>query len=67
MSYDGIFTHEMVKELNDLLLDGRVAKVQQPYKNEVVLLIRAKRKTHRLLLSAHPQYARDQMLMGMKW
>ena len=61
MSYDGIFTHEMVKELNDLLLDGRVAKVQQPYKNEVVLLIRAKRKTHRLLLSAHPQYARAQL------
>ncbi len=30
-------------------------------KNEVVLVIRAKGKNHKLLLSAHPSYARIQL------
>ncbi len=61
MSYDGIFTHSMTKELKETLEGGRVAKVHQPYKNELVLVIRAARKNYRMLLSAHPQYARTHL------
>ncbi|WP_125707900.1 NFACT RNA binding domain-containing protein [Lacticaseibacillus porcinae] len=61
MSFDGIFTHAMAHELADLLVGGRVNKIQQPYPYEVVLTIRARRKNWPLLLSAHPEYARAQI------
>lgn len=61
MSFDGIFTHAMAHELADLLVGGRVNKIQQPYQNEVILTIRANRKNYPLLLSAHPEYARAQI------
>lgn len=61
MSFDGLFTHALVHELENTLAGGRVSKIQQPYANEVILKIRANRKNHQLLLSAHPQYARIQL------
>ncbi|MGX7172686.1 fibronectin-binding protein EfbA [Enterococcus ratti] len=61
MSFDGVFTHAMVKELREILLSGRISKIHQPYENEVVLVIRSRGKSHRLLLSAHPSYARIQL------
>lgn len=61
MSFDGIFTHLMVSELADQLQNGRVHKIQQPYDQEIVLIIRAQRKNHKLLLSANPNYARIQL------
>ncbi|WP_461203484.1 fibronectin-binding protein EfbA [Enterococcus sp. N342-3-1-2] len=60
MSFDGVFTHLMVSELNNLLINGRVNKIHQPYENEVVFVIRSQGKNHKLLLSAHPTYARVQ-------
>lgn len=61
MSFDGVFTHAMVQELHSQLVTGRIAKIHQPYENEVVLVMRAKGKNQRLLLSAHPSYARIQL------
>lgn len=61
MSFDGIFTHLMVKELSAELLRGRISKIHQPYPNEVVLVIRNQGKNKKLLLSAHPSYARVQL------
>jgi len=60
MSFDGLFTHAIVDELNEELVDGRVSKIQQPYDDEIILKIRANRKNHNLLISAHPQYSRIQ-------
>lgn len=60
MSFDGVFTHLMVKELSEELIHGRINKIQQPYENEIVLIIRSKGQNHKLLLSAHPSYARVQ-------
>ncbi|MFU1862603.1 NFACT family protein, partial [Enterococcus faecium] len=51
----------MVHELTETLVSGRISKIHQPYENEVVLVIRAKGKNHKLLLSAHPSYARIQL------
>jgi predicted ribosome quality control (RQC) complex YloA/Tae2 family protein len=61
MSFDGLFTRAMTKEISDLLKGGRINKVHQPYKNEIILVIRAQGKNHKLLLSAHPNYARVQL------
>lgn len=61
MSFDGLFMHSMQVELSQLLTSGRVTKIQQPYPNEIILTIRANRKTYPLLLSAHPNYARIQI------
>lgn len=61
MSFDGIFTHAMVNELSEALKNGRVSKIHQPYPNEIVVVMRANGKNHKLLLSAHPSYARIQL------
>ncbi|MDN6639816.1 MAG: NFACT family protein [Tetragenococcus halophilus] len=61
MSFDGIFTHLIVNELAEQLQNGRVHKIQQPYEHEIILVIRAKRQNHKLLLSANPNYARIQL------
>ncbi|WP_223588586.1 Rqc2 family fibronectin-binding protein [Neobacillus bataviensis] len=61
MSFDGLFTKAMVDELSRSLKGGRINKVHQPYKNEVILTIRANGLNQKLLLSAHPSYARVQL------
>ncbi|EKN66373.1 Fibronectin-binding A domain-containing protein [Neobacillus bataviensis LMG 21833] len=61
MSFDGLFTKAMVDELVRSLKGGRINKVHQPYKNEVILTIRANGVNQKLLLSAHPSYARVQL------
>lgn len=61
MSFDGLFTKVMADELSHALKGGRINKVHQPYKNEVILTIRANGVNQKLLLSAHPSYARAQM------
>src|ERR1700730_12033627 len=61
MSFDGLFTRAIVDELYSLLKGGRINKVHQPYKNEVIVTVRANGVNHKLLLSAHPSYARVQL------
>jgi predicted ribosome quality control (RQC) complex YloA/Tae2 family protein len=58
MSFDGIFTYAMTEELRGMLESGRITKIYQPYKNELVLTVRSGRTNHKLLISAHPSYAR---------
>lgn len=66
MSFDGVFTHAMTKELQQQLTGGRVSKIHQPYENEVVFVIRSQGRNNKLLLSAHPSYARVQ-ITGMDY
>ncbi|NOL32484.1 Rqc2 family fibronectin-binding protein [Bacillus altitudinis] len=61
MSFDGIFTYGMTNELQETLTGGRISKIHQPYKHELIFHIRSKGKNHKLLLSAHPSYARVQL------
>ena len=61
MTFDGLFTHAMIHELNQTLQNGRVTKISQPYPNEVILTIRANRTNYPVLLSANPRYARFQI------
>lgn len=61
MSFDGVFTHTIIQELETKIKHGRLTKIHQPYDNELVLIIRSQGKNHKLLLSAHSQYARIQL------
>ncbi|MFC0558666.1 Rqc2 family fibronectin-binding protein [Halalkalibacter alkalisediminis] len=58
MSFDGFMTRAMTHELATLLTSGRISKIYQPYKTELVFTIRAKGKNHHLLLSANASFAR---------
>jgi predicted ribosome quality control (RQC) complex YloA/Tae2 family protein len=61
MSFDGLFTRAVTNELSTLLKGGRVNKIHQPFKNEIIMVIRAGGVNHKVLLSAHPSYARVQL------
>ncbi|WAA10652.1 Rqc2 family fibronectin-binding protein [Fervidibacillus albus] len=60
MSFDGLFTYAITKELQSLC-GGRITKIHQPYPNELVLIVRKDGKNNKLLISAHPSYARIQL------
>lgn len=52
MSYDGMVTHCVVSELNRVLTGGKIDKVYQPERDEIILTVRTPDGPHRLLLSA---------------
>ncbi|MFD1735757.1 NFACT family protein [Bacillus salitolerans] len=58
MSFDGIVTKAITEELNNKLLSGRISKIYQPYKQELLLHIRANGFNQKLLISANPSYSR---------
>ncbi len=58
MGIDGIFLHQLKKELNDGLQNARVDKIHQPSKQELVLLLRSASGAKRLLISIRPSAPR---------
>ena len=66
MPFDGIVAKSIVDELTEKLSSGRVEKVLQPEADEIVLLIRAWNKNHRLVLSASPNYPRIHITEAVK-
>lgn len=52
MSFDGIVTKAVVKELKDLLIGGRIDRIYQQEKDEVLINIHNNRKNYKLVLSA---------------
>lgn len=52
MSLDGIVVKNIVKELKETILSGRIDKIYQPEKDQIVINIYNKGKNHRLLISA---------------
>lgn len=52
MSYDGIVTRAVVDELKDKLVGGRVDKVYQQEKDEILIRIYNKGENHRLVISS---------------
>ena len=57
MAFDGVLIRNLIKELQ-ILESGRISKVKQLSKLEVILTIRANRQNHNLLISASSQSAR---------
>jgi len=58
MPMDGVTIYHIANELNELLTGGRIDKISQPERDEVLLLIRSKGENHQLLLSASAGCAR---------
>lgn len=58
MSYDGYVTHNVVSELNSTIVNGKVDKIYQPEKDEIIIVVRTFNGTYRLLLSASASNAR---------
>lgn len=52
MAFDGVVISAIIHELNDFVLGGRIGKVNQPEKDELVLTVRKDRKNSKLLLSS---------------
>ncbi len=53
MAFDGITIHALVKEFNDKLAGGRINKIAQPEKDELLLTIKTAGGQQRLMLSAN--------------
>jgi len=54
MSLDGITTHFLAAELNEFLVGGRIDKIYQPDRYDIILLVRQESKNYRVLMSANP-------------
>lgn len=61
MSYDGIMMHQVIGALNKTITSGRINKIYQISKYELLFNVRANKTNYKLLLSCHPMYARIQL------
>ncbi len=58
MPFDGILTNKIAKELNNILIGGRIGKIHQIRQDAIIMQIRAAGENHRLLLSCNVTSAR---------
>lgn len=58
MSFDGLVTKSITYEIKKLLLGGKIQKISQPSKNDIIFNIYSVGKSYKLLLSANNNEAR---------
>lgn len=58
MSFDGLVTKSITYEINKLLLGGKIQKISQPSKNDIIFNIYSVGKSYKLLISANNNEAR---------
>ena len=58
MPMDGLMLHAVVKTLQKSLTGGRVDRVQQPERDEIILTIRAQGENQMILFSSNANQAR---------
>lgn len=58
MPFDGSVINSIIYELNQKLQNGRVDKIYQPEKDELIISIRGFKENYKLLLSASANYPR---------
>ena len=58
MALDGIAVSNIIYELNGLFTGGRIDKIYQPQKDEIVMSVRNIGQVSKLLLSANPSHPR---------
>lgn len=57
MSFDGVFLHKLIQELN-ILKTGRITKVMESGDTDFILTIRANHQNHNLMISLSSDFAR---------
>ncbi|WP_096435468.1 Rqc2 family fibronectin-binding protein [Alteribacter populi] len=58
MAFDGIVTKAVTESLQETLVSGRITKVHQPYKSDLVITVRARGRNHTLFISVNSNFAR---------
>lgn len=58
MALDGIFLYHLKNEISDFAVDSRVDKIHQPSRDELVITLRSREGSKRLLLSCNADSAR---------
>ncbi len=58
MAFDGVVLKSIINELNNELSGGKIDKIYQPEKDEVVLNVRCDKGAKKLFISADPNYPR---------
>lgn len=58
MALDGIVLKTIIKELSENLLNGRVDKIYQPQKEEIIINIYGNQKNQKLLLTSNASFPR---------
>lgn len=66
MALDGVFLYSVINELKGTIINGKVDKVNQPEKDEIVLNIRQGRTTYKLLISSSSNYPRIHLTQSNK-
>ena len=61
MPFDGLVMKNVCEEFNEKILYGKVDKIIQPLKDEVILFIRNNRITYKLLLCINAENARTHL------
>lgn len=58
MALDGITLYGIVNELKSTLLDGKIDKIYQPEKDEIIIFVRNNGNNYKLLLSSNANFPR---------
>lgn len=66
MALDGIALHHLVKELSSQLVGGRIQKIYQPEKDELLVAVHRNKDKHQLLLSANSNHPRVHLVRQTK-
>lgn len=66
MAYDGIVLHNVLFELNNKIIGGRIEKIYQPEKDEIRLHIIKNGEKYQLLLSSNPSQPRIHLSRSKK-
>jgi predicted ribosome quality control (RQC) complex YloA/Tae2 family protein len=61
MAFDGLVTRASIQELKNEILTGRITKIYQLSKYEMLFTVRQQRQNKKVLFSVHPTYARVQL------
>ena len=64
MAMDSITVRALVVELNELLTGGRIDKIYQPERSEIIMGIRSNGVNYKLLLCANPSFPRVHITDG---
>ena len=58
MALDGIFLYHLKNEIAQFAIDSRVDKIHQPSKDEIIINLRSRQGSKKLLLSCNADAAR---------
>ena len=62
MSFDGMVTDAVARQLNQCLAGGKIEKIYQPESDEIIIYVHANRENHKLFISSNSSHARIHLI-----